>query len=735
MMLRSGIKICVFLFFTGSIFGQVTSVDHWESVVYASDTWRYFVGLTSGPVTGWQNKDFNDNTWSQGTGGFGYADGDDQTQLAAPPNPTAVFTRISFNILDTSQIAMSILNMDFDDGFVAWINGVEVARANLGTPGDYPAYNTAAGDHEAVMYQGFNPPSYLIYKQKLRECLVNGTNILAVQVNNSSSSSSDMSCIAYLSVGLKTGTLSYKPVPSWFTIPYTGFSGSHLPLVMIETNGITIQSDIKVTVDIGIISNGEGEINNLLDDRNVYDGKAGIEYRGSSSMMFPKKNYGFETRTPAGTDSAVSLLGMPAESDWVLHGPYSDKVLMRNYMAYNLATGMGHYAPRTKFCELFVDGQYHGVYVLIEKIKRDTNRVAIAKLDTADVTGDDLTGGYIVKIDRTNDGYQDGWFSPYRGTGTSGEGPFFAYHYPKRDLILPVQENYIRNKITAFETALYGSQYRDPYVGYRKYIDVNSFIDYFILVELSKNTDGYRLSTFLHKDRDDRDPLIHMGPVWDYDLGFGNADYLEAFDYNGWNYPVPADGWGTPFWWTKLISDPYFANRLNCRWNSLRQGILSDNALMDFIDSCSEELADAVDRNFIQWPIHGMYVWPNPFYGNTYLEDINYMKNWITSRLIWMDAFIPGNACTAAVDENEENSLFSIRAYPNPAVGDFNLEIQNLQEGKLSLEVFNITGELVMADALGNDPFLTQRISLAPGVYTVRVISGLEAKTVKVIIQ
>jgi hypothetical protein len=629
---------------------------------------------------------------------------------------------------------MAILNMDFDDGFVAWINGVEIARSNLGTAGDQPAYNAPATDHEAVMHQGQNPASFLIYKQKLKDCLIQGENVLAIQVNNSSNASSDMSCAAYLSVGLTSATTSYRSVPSWFTIPYTGFSGSHLPLVLMETNGVTIQSDIKVTVDLGIISKGEGEINNLLDARNVYNGKAGIEYRGSSSMMFPKRNYGFEIRTASGMDSAVSLLGMPAESDWVLHGPYSDKSLMRNFLAYTLAGKMGRYAPRTRFCELFVDGQYHGLYVLIEKIKRDSNRVHIAKLDSADLFGDDLTGGYIVKIDRTNDGYRDGWFSPFRGTGTSGEGPFFAFHYPKRDEIQPVQKDYIRNRVTAFENALYGTQYRDPYVGYRKFIDIDSFIDYFLLVELSKNTDGYRLSTFLHKDRDDRDPLIHMGPVWDYDLAFGNADYLEAFDYNGWNYPVAADGWGTPFWWAKLISDPYFANRLNCRWMSLRQGILSEDSLMQGIDAYAAVLADAADRNFIQWPIHGMYVWPNPFYGNTFEEDIGYMKSWIRNRLIWMDAFIPGNTCAAASEDDTESKLFTVRAYPNPASGEFNLEIQNLQESDLRLEIFTTTGELVMADDPGHDPLITRRISLAPGIYTMRVTSGTETRTVKMIV-
>ena len=145
--------------------------------------------------------------------------------------------------------------------------------------------------------------------------------------------------------------------------------------------------------------------------------------------------------------------------------------------------------------------------------------------------------------------------------------------------IVPIQKNYIQNKITAFENALHGNQYLDPYVGYKPFIDMNSFVDYFILVELSKNVDGYRLSTFLHKDRDSKDPRIHMGPVWDYDLAFGNADYYEAFSMYGWNYTISADGWGTPFWWNKFMSDPYFVNLLYCRWHEFRQGFLSDESI------------------------------------------------------------------------------------------------------------------------------------------------------------
>ena len=735
MMLRVFFKLGFLLVFIGSVFGQNNTIDHWESVVYASDTWRYYVGITSGPNAGWQNPEFDDTSWPEGQGGFGYADGDDLTSITVPPNPTAIFTRIAFNISDTSQINLAVLNMDYDDGFVAWINGIEVARSNLGTAGDFPAYDTPALDHEAVMWQGQNPPSFLIAKQKLAGCMVNGANTLAIQVNNTSSISSDMSCIPYLSVAMVNPGTTYRSVPSWFTEPYIGFTGSHLPLVIIQTIAGNIQSDLKVMVNLGIIDNGPGYMNYLTDEWNNYNGKAGIEYRGSSSMMFPKKNFGFETWTPEGADTAYSLLGMPAESDWVLHGPYSDKSLIRNFLAYHLFNAMGYYAPRTRLCEMFLDGQYQGVYVLLEKIKRDKNRVAISKLNPIDVEGDQLTGGYIVKIDRSATDYTDGWFSPYLGTGTSSSGPFFAYHYPKRTDIVQKQKDYIQNKISSFEYALWSSNYKDPYVGYRSFIDVASFINYFILVELSKNTDGYRLSTFLHKDRDSKDPRIHMGPIWDFDLAFGNADYLEAFTTYGWNYTVPADGWGTPFWWSKFMSDPYFANTLNCYWNSLRQSVLSDESLVALIDSTTEAIGTAADRNFNQWPIHGLYVWPNPYVGNTYEQDVDYMKNWILDRAAWIDANIPGVFCTTGIDDIDGSITLSLRAYPNPAIGEITIEVQNTGAEDSRMEIFNFTGQLVYARDLGNEPMHIERIKLQPGVYMAKVSGYSQTQAAKIIIQ
>ena len=171
------------------------------------------------------------------------------------------------------------------------------------------------------------------------------------------------------------------------------FTSSNLPIFVINTNGQTIVNEPKIIVDLGIIYNGEGVRNNITDPFNHYNGKIGIEIRGASSQQYPKKQYGFETWDSSGEEIDVSLLGLPEESDWILYAPYADKSLMRNVLAYSLSNKIGRYASRSRFCELILNGEYMGVFVLFEKIKRDKHRVDISKLTEADTTGDALTGG------------------------------------------------------------------------------------------------------------------------------------------------------------------------------------------------------------------------------------------------------------------------------------------------------------------------------------------------------
>ncbi len=477
------------------------------------------------------------------------------------------------------------------------------------------------------------------------------------------------------------------------------FTGSELPIIVINTNGNQIVDEPKVMANMGIIDNGEGNFNNLTDPFNDYDGHIGIEIRGSSSQLFPKKSYGVETWDADGLDIDASLLDMPLEEDWVLHAPYSDKTLLRNVLTYHLYNEMGRYAPKTRLCELVINGEYQGVYVLMEKIKRDVNRVDISKLKTDDISGDELTGGYIVKIDKTTGSGGDGWLSPFKPNFSGTQEIFFQYEYPKESEIVTQQKNYIEQFITDFETALAGSNFTDPDNGYAKYIDVESFIDFMIINEISKNVDGYRLSTFLYKDKDSENGKLVIGPPWDFNLSFGNADYCNGGESHGFafdfNLVCDQDFWQVPFWWKKLLSHGGFKSKLSARWEVLRDGPLSENSIHTFLDDNAEKLAAAQKRNFEKWPVLGQYVWPNNFIGGLYEVEVNYVKNWTSTRLQWLDNNISG-----FITNVNDEIIGGLSYYPNPFLGNITFQFKQNINTPLTLNIFNNIGQVIWTETV-----------------------------------
>lgn len=446
------------------------------------------------------------------------------------------------------------------------------------------------------------------------------------------------------------------------------FHSSDLPIVIINTNGQAIPDEPKIMADMGVIFNGEGQRNDVNDPFNHYDGKIGIEIRGSSSTMFPKKQYAVETRFADQSNRNVSIFGMPEENDWVLYAPYSDKSLIRNALAYHLARKMGRYASRTRFCELILNGDYRGVYVFMEKIKRDDGRVDIATLNPDEISGDDLTGGYIVKIDKLEGQKTDGWYSPFPPWDNSSHRIYYQYHDPDGSELAVEQRRYIRNHIIDFESLMYSSDYNSDDNGYYPWVHMHSFIDYFIVNEIGRNVDGYRLSTFLYKDKDSNDPRLHLGPIWDFNLAFGNANYYDAWSVEGWqvDFAVQSDGFQIPFYWDKLLADSVFARWLVERWRDLRNTVLSRSQLNATIDSMTTLLQESQQRNFQRWPILGEYIWPNPnpYDKTTYAEEVTYLKDWLRQRTAWMDAHI--SDYTTALDDGAIASVPErLKLYPN----------------------------------------------------------------------
>lgn len=455
----------------------------------------------------------------------------------------------------------------------------------------------------------------------------------------------------------------------------TSFTSSNLPIVIIDTQNEEIRNDVKITARMAIVDNPSGVRNYLSDDPNGYDGLIGIEIRGSSSRMFPKKQYAVETRNEDGSNRNVSLLGLPEENDWILYAPYSDKSLVRNILAYQLWEQLGHYASRCRLCELVLNDEYWGVYILMEKIKQDVNRVDITEIQPSVTSGDELTGGYIIKIDKHDGEQTDGWVSPILPFPDSRATIKYQYHEPQPEDITPAQKTYIREYIEAFENCMLSAAYDDPVEGYPAWLDVASFVDYFIICEVGKNVDSYRLSAFMYKDRDSRGGQLTMGPIWDCNLAFGNANYYNGATSEDWilvyltedPHFLNNDWFQVPFWWRKLYADPAFMYRVSLRWLDLRDNVLSTTRVLAAVDSLVELLDEAQSRNFNRWPVLDEYIWPNPYVGGSYTAEVDTLKKWLTARLAWMDTQIP-DPYPPWFDPGESGSEFItlFSNYPNP---------------------------------------------------------------------
>jgi hypothetical protein len=603
-----------------------SEIDHWESLVRAGDEWKYFLGNAS-PGKEWFSTGYDDVEWKTGPGGIGFGTGDFKTRVGTAPS---LFLRKKFTVHRPKDIAALALHVEYDDGFIVYLNGQEVARRNMGTE-KFADYNrTASAAHEPVL-RSDGVPEYIDLTFR-KSILKNGENLLAIQVHNESPSSPDLSASVFLSAGLTTKTKSYSPVPSWF-VPRKEIS-SNLPIIAITTkHGQTISNEKHVIAHMGIIYNGKGKSNLTRDSFNDFDGKISIRVRGESSQSFPKKSFTIETKNDEGEDLNASLLGMPAETDWILYAPYTDKTLLRDVLAYEMGRDIGMYTPQTRPAELYLDGEYQGVYILIEKIKIGSDRVDITPLKPEATSGKAVTGGYILRVDKWDSNDFPYWESQTHNALPNERTIKFQFVDPRGNDLSPEQVDYIKKYILDFESALSSSNYKSP-EGYKAFIDVASFIDFMIVNEVSKNVDAYIFSTYMHKANDRDGGLLKMGPLWDFNLAFGNVDYNHNAQFApGWMFNDNI----RMYWFRRLRSDDDFKNRFNCRWKELRTSVFTDEYFTDKIDALAEELDDAQERNFKKWPILGSYVWPNQYVGGSYQKEIDFLKKWIQARLDWMD--------------------------------------------------------------------------------------------------
>ncbi|WAC21494.1 CotH kinase family protein [Luteolibacter sp. SL250] len=424
--------------------------------------------------------------------------------------------------------------------------------------------------------------------------------------------------------------------------------------------------------------------------------RGGTHVRGQSSAGFPQKQYAWELwRDHIDEDEKLPVLGMPEGADWVLHAPWNDKSLMRNALAYGLArdwAGPGA-GMRTRFVEVFFNqagttldhGDYRGVYVLVEKIKRDEERVDVEELTPL---ATDITGGYIFSKDKPP--YDNGFT-----TTTSS-----AWGGQPLDMVEPgtptsAQIDYLRTYMNGFEAALSGSGFADPATGYAAYIDATSFQDWHLMAEFARQTDAYQNSNYFHKKRGQK---VKALPVWDFNLSFANNSETESGGSaqpgqgpgEGWHWIRLFDDWLSQKgpshypWFPRLFQDPEFRRGYWDRWWEKRAGVLTDEAVAARVDGMAAQLTAGLStpvtngtgtwpnstpsvespagRHFARWQILGTYVWTTPIGWQdrtTHAHEVSLLKQWLQARLEWMDTQSMATTPTTAA-----GSVASIVARP-----------------------------------------------------------------------
>lgn len=367
---------------------------------------------------------------------------------------------------------------------------------------------------------------------------------------------------------------------------------SHLPVVSIETGGVVIPGRPEQGQHIKDIENSfiqadmriydrEGELNKLS-SQPVLESKINIRVRGNSSRTFDKVGYLFKFTDDAGLERKLEVMGMEKDSTWVLHGPYLDKTLMRNYMWYNLAGQIMEWAPDVRYCEVFLDHEYQGLYVMAEQISMGEGRIEMTKYD-----GKSNISSYIVCADResVNDVQYLDNFTSY-ALRINGK---LEVKYPGASRITPELTEYISRDFSRFEKALYSFDYDTARYGYQNYIDVDSFVDYFIINEVTQNTDAGLYSTYFYKDVSGKLKMC----VWDFNNCCDN--YIED------QTPMAGFFMQNRPWYFMLCKDEAFMEKVITRYHQLRKGILSEEAVESYIAGVQSYLGPAIERNFEKW--------------------------------------------------------------------------------------------------------------------------------------
>ncbi len=414
-----------------------------------------------------------------------------------------------------------------------------------------------------------------------------------------------------------------------------------LPVLRVNVGGQTIEKDVEIAGTIEVFEEHDGTLTDLDTVTPTLSSKIAFEGRGNFTWTLPKKGFALELQDEVGAAVDLEVLGLPAGSDFALYACYTDKTCMRNALVFALGQELGKWSPRTRFVELVIDGDYRGLYMLWERIRRADTRCDVDKPAATAMAGD-VSGGYIVRHEGGGKGPEVVDGVVYEQDFVVNSGNVYTFHYPSASNLSAAQAAYLPGYMQDFEDALES----DP-AGHASWIDVPSWVDHAIVEELTNNWDGYVHSIYMTKASAEDGGLLAMGPLWDYDLAFANGNVT--------GYNCATDNWAyqnergapdnMPAYWLALFAEPAFQGAFKCRWQALRGGAIDSETFAARVATWVAYTAKARARDQVRWPTVGMQIFPNCFAPPTYDEEVAALLAWIDARIAWLDgqvAAMPG---------------------------------------------------------------------------------------------
>jgi len=582
--------------------------NHWEMVAEFQSSGQFIV-IESDTEADWVKQISIDTQWLPSTVA-------DSTQTSSKQTLIASLT---FNYSPTDSLFAALFRSRHDLPFEAYLNGVLVASRKKNQFVS-PYKDPLQKQPNNYIYSHHRIKNFVLAKELVEPLLNPGTNFLHVVVSGEDILFKDLNDFSFC-LGVRGGkTLFSSKRPH---LKHDGvYKKGNLPVLKIETNSQAIVDEPKVKASLTIQ-------NDAMNGKALQTLKIGIELRGHTAQQIIKKSFGISIKQL--NDSITEFLGLPIAKKWVLYGPILDKTLLRNAFAYSIYKKMGHYSPKFRFTELFIDDDYQGIYMVCDKIEFGPNRIpgepAYGKNDS---TLKSSEADFLLEIDRGN---KTGWKSAYNSD--AGITHVYEYEDPVFEELNPLHQQFLKTYIDSFETLVFQEQSNKKSKEYLRYINPSAFYDYIILNELARNIDAYRLSTFLIKRGASRGGKLEAGPVWDFNLAFGLSKDLEGYNPQGFVYKFDST---IPFWWEALMENEHFSAGLKSRYTELRNSTLQYDSLMFLWNELENEIAPSLNNNFTKWPVLNKNdFWPNHFTGKNYNDECDYLKSWLKQRIDWLD--------------------------------------------------------------------------------------------------